>query len=195
MSPTCWTHSDHVVNEHHHGPPPRYLVNRSRTISGMSGAYLVVLGERRAIGWVLREQKMAFPARSRSEVRMLAAGDRLYLYATRGAWRNPTRNRGRLIAYATAESSVSVLKEPIEIGERSFHSTCEIRVAGVVPYPGGVELQPLASSMAAFPKPDVWSVYLRRPLVRLSEGDAALLDGALLPHLSDRDTAVATYPY
>jgi hypothetical protein len=161
----------------------------------MSQAYLVVLGERRAIGWVLREQRMAFPARPRSEVRMLAAGDRLYLYATRGAWRNPTRDRGRLIAYATAKSSVRVLDKPIEIGEMSFQSACEIDVTGVVPYPGGVELQPLASSMAAFPKSEAWSVYLRRPLVKLSENDVALIDAVLSPHLDDRKTAVETYPY
>ena len=160
----------------------------------MSRSYLVVLGDRRAIGWVLREQLMAFPTRPRTEVRTLAAGDRLYLYATRGAWGNPKRDRGRVIAYATAQSSVRGLDRPIEIAGRSFHSACDLQVSGVVPYPGGVELQPLAHLMAAFPKPEAWSVYLRRPLVNLSERDVAILDKELGPLLSGHADAISTYP-
>ncbi|WJK33373.1 hypothetical protein [Solwaraspora sp. WMMA2065] len=48
----------------------------------MNAAYLVVLGERAAIRWVLEQQRMAFPATPRAEVAALAAGDRLLLYAT-----------------------------------------------------------------------------------------------------------------
>lgn len=70
----------------------------------MVRSYLVILGDREAIGWVLREQRMAFPATPRAEVAALASGDRLYLYATRGAWRNPTRDRGRIIATAVART-------------------------------------------------------------------------------------------
>ncbi|MFI1191855.1 hypothetical protein ACH4T9_01035 [Micromonospora sp. NPDC020750] len=161
----------------------------------MSRPYLVVLGERRAIGWVLREQRMAFPARPRAEVRTLAAGDRLYLYSTRGAWSNPTRHRGRLFAYATADSSVRALEQPVEIAGRSFHSGCNLQISGVAAYPGGVELQPLVHLLGAFPKPESWSVYLRRPLVSLSEGDAALLDQELAPLLRDRSEVVSTYPW
>jgi hypothetical protein len=137
---------------------------------------------------------MAFPAMPRSEVRALAPGDRLYLYATRGAWGNPTRDRGRVIACAAAQSPVHALDTPIDIAGRSFASSCELAVTDVVPYPGGVELQPLVSRMAAFPKPEAWSVYLRRPLARLTADDATLLDKELSGILRDRNSAVQTYP-
>jgi hypothetical protein len=108
-------------------------------------AFLVVLGDRDAIRWVLRERRMAFPATPRAEVRALAAGDRLYLYATRGAWRNPTR--GRIFALAKAVSAARVLDEPVEISGRRFVSGCKLVLDGVVPFPGGLELQPLVGEL------------------------------------------------
>jgi len=116
----------------------------------VSAAYLVVLGEREAIAWVLREQRMAFPATRRAEVTRLAPGDRLFLYATRGAWHNPTRDRGRIIGTATVDCPVRALEAPLEIAGMTFHSGCRLRIEGVIPYPGGVELQPLVSRLALF---------------------------------------------
>ncbi|MEV5693523.1 hypothetical protein [Micromonospora globbae] len=49
----------------------------------MSKSYLVILGDREAIGWVLREERMAFPSTPRAEVAALQEKDRLFLYATR----------------------------------------------------------------------------------------------------------------
>jgi hypothetical protein len=164
------------------------------TVCGVSDAYLVVLGERAAIAWVLREQRMAFPATRRAEVTRLAPGDRLFLYATRGAWHNPTRDRGRIIGTATVDSPVRALDRPLQIAGMTFHSGCGLRIDGVVPYPGGVELQPLVPRLAAFPKPQAWSVYLRRALVPLPERDAELLDGYVTPLLVPRESALPTYP-
>ena len=160
----------------------------------MSNSYLVVLGEREAIWWVLNEQRMAFPATPRAEVAALGAGDRLFLYATRGAWHNPTRDRGRVIGTATAATAVRTFDAPIEIAGRSFHSGCGLRIDGVVPYPGGLELQPLVEQLKAFPRPHAWSIYLRRALLRLPDADVALLDRKLRPLLKPRRPALATYP-
>jgi hypothetical protein len=156
--------------------------------------YLVVLGDRDAIAWVLYEQRMAFPATRRPELERLADGDRLFLYATRGAWHNPTRDRGRIIGTATVAGPLRRRAEPIEIAGMQFHSECSLHVDGVVPYPGGVELQPLVPKLAAFPKPHAWSVYLRRALVALPEHDAALLERAVTPLLDPREMALPTYP-
>lgn len=160
----------------------------------MNRSYLLILGERDAIAWVLREQRMAFPATPRAEVAALAVGDRLYLYATRGAWHNPTRDRGRIIGVATVASSVRMLDRPIEIAGRSFVSGCDLRIDKVVPYPSGVELQPLVERLAAFPKPQAWSIYLRRALLALPPADAKLLDEALRPLLVTRQQALPQYP-
>jgi len=156
--------------------------------------YLVVLGEREAIAWVLREQRMAFPATRRAELERLEKGDRLLLYATRGAWHNPTRDRGRIIATARVTGSLQRRDEPIEIAGMRFHSECRLLVEGVVPYPGGLELQPLVPRLAAFPKPAAWSVYLRRALPALPEPDAELLEDLLTPLLVRRSAALPSYP-
>lgn len=159
----------------------------------MSDAYLVVLGEREAISWVLRQRRMAFPATPRAEVAALAPGDRLYLYATRGAWHNPTRDRGRVIGTATVLTPVKRLNEPVEIAGRSFPSGCQLRLDGVVPYPGGLELQPLVGQLEAFPKPHAWSIYLRRALLRLPAADCRTLDRGLRPLLVEPKQAIPTY--
>lgn len=161
----------------------------------MPRSYLVVLGHREAIGWVLREQRMAFPATPRAEVAELDVGDELFLYATRGAWLNPTRDRGRVIAIAHAVSKTRRLDEPVEIAGRTFVSGCDLHIDGLVPYPNGLELQPLVERMAAFPKPQAWSIYLRRALLRLPEADANLLRDGLAPDLVPRTAALGSYPY
>jgi hypothetical protein len=61
----------------------------------VSRSYLLILSDRDAIAWVLREQRMAFPATRRAEL-ALTIDDRLLLYTTRGAWSNPTHSRGRV---------------------------------------------------------------------------------------------------
>jgi hypothetical protein len=149
----------------------------------VSRAYLLVLADREAIAWVLREQRMAFPSTPRAEVRTLTADDRLYLYTTRGAWRNPTRDRGRIIGVAEVLDAVRAFDAPVEIAGRSFMSGCRLAIGGVVPYPGGVELQPLVSRLSAFPNPHAWSVYLRRPLVALSGADVEVIDSQIEPLL------------
>jgi len=159
----------------------------------VSSAYLLILGDRDAIVWVLREQRMAFPRTPRAEVAALTEGDRLYVYATRGAWRNPTRDRGRVIGTAWVTSKVRAFDAPLEIAGRRFSSGCTLSVDSLVPYPGGVELRPLVGRLAAFPRPDAWSIYLRRSLLRLPAGDARLLDRHLGPLSTSREAALPTY--
>ena len=156
-------------------------------------AYLLILGDRDAISWVLHEERMAFPATPRAEVAALASDDRLFLYATRGAWRNPTRDRGRIIGTAVARSTVRKLDTPVEIAGRTFVSGCDLRIDALVPYPGGLELQPIVEQLAAFPKPQTWSIYLRRALLALPAQDAQRIDALLTPLTTSRTQALGTY--
>lgn len=155
-------------------------------------AYLLVLGERQAIAWVLREQRMAFPA-ARDRSPALVPGDELYLYTTRGAYKNPTRDRGRVIGRAVVTGRVVPLDPPVEIAGRTFPVGCGIRVEELVPWGAGVELGPLAERLAVFPKPDAWSVYLRRTLVPLPGADARTIRGLLRPLTGDRAEHLAGY--
>jgi hypothetical protein len=139
----------------------------------------VILGDRQAIAWVLREQRMAFPATSRAEVNRLAVGDELLIYTTRGAYRNPTRDRGRVIGTATVTSAVERLDDPVEFGGRIFSRDCDLLVESLAPWGDGAELQPLVERLDAFPDQKAWSIRLRRPLLRLPAQDAVLLRSRL----------------
>jgi len=159
----------------------------------VSENYLLILGDRDAIAWVLSEQRMAFPPTARAEVDRLAEGDVLLVYATRGAFGNPTRDRGRVIARAVVTSPVVALEEPVVFGERSFPRGCRLRIETLAPWGSGVELQPLVERLAAFPDPRSWSVRLRRPLLHLPPGDAALLTRKLQPVAGDPAEHLAGY--
>ncbi|PXY27883.1 hypothetical protein [Prauserella muralis] len=138
--------------------------------------YLLVIGDREALGWVLTAQRMAFPGFGRAEIRALSPGDELLLYTTRGCFKNPTRDRGRVIAVGTARTAVATLDAPVEIAGRSFPVGCDVEFHTATRWPGGVELSPLVGELDAFA--DLgrsWSVRLRRPLARLTDGDAKLL--------------------
>jgi hypothetical protein len=64
-------------------------------------AYLRVLGERRALAWVLGSRRIAFPEQRRADAQALQVDDRLFLYATRGCFHNPGRDLGRVIGTAS----------------------------------------------------------------------------------------------
>lgn len=138
--------------------------------------YLLVIGDREALGWLLTEQRMAFPDLRRSEVRALSPGDTLFLYTTRGCFKNPTRDRGRVIAAGTATSAVTPLEEPVRVGGRTFPVGCDVTFSTAAPWGHGVELGTLVDGLDVFAGTgQAWSIRLRRPLVALSGGDATLL--------------------
>src|SRR5262245_47745569 len=132
----------------------------------MSRSYLLVIGDAAPLAWVLAEQRMAFPARRRSEVAALEIGDELLIYTTRGCFHSPSRDRGRVMGLAVVRSDVQKLTEPIVFGERSYTSVCTLDIQGVAPLRDGLELRPLVPQLHAFPDARTWSVRLRRPLVR-----------------------------
>lgn len=142
--------------------------------------YLLVIGDREALGWLLSEQRMAFPDTRRAEVRTLAPGDGLFLYTTRGCFKNPTRDRGRVIAEGTAAEAVHTLDEPPEFGGRTYPVGCAVEFRTATPWPDGVELGPLVDRLTAFAGAGrAWSIRLRRPLLTLPAADADLLRGRL----------------
>lgn len=144
-------------------------------------AYLLILGEREAVAWVLRESRMAFPPTNRREVDRLTVGDELFLLTTRGCWHNPTRDRTRVIGRAWVVGGVETYARPVSIAGRDFTRGCAIDVDLLAPYLRGVELAPLLPRMAAFPdkRAGAWSIRLRRPLLALPSADADLLRAEL----------------
>ena len=67
-------------------------------------SYLLPISDREPLIWILREQKTALPRYRRRDAERLTTGDRILLYTTRGCFRNPTRDRGRVIGVAREEA-------------------------------------------------------------------------------------------
>jgi hypothetical protein len=151
-------------------------------------SYLLVIGDREALGWILSTGRMAFPSARRAEVAALQQGHELFLYTTRGAFKNPTRDRGRGIGTAQVTSPVRRLEEPVRFGEREYPIGCDLAIGPLAPFGSGLELAPLVPSLSAFDGVrDAWSTRLRRPLVRLSADDAAVLRNGI-EHLTHEGT-------
>ena len=141
--------------------------------------WLVVLSDRQALGWVLSTGRMAFPRQRAALGGQLAVGDRLFLYTTRGCFYNPSRDRGRVIGTARVLSESMVLDDPVEIAGRVFTHGCDLRVEALAVKGSGPELAAIRGRLSVFAIGDGWQMRLRRPLVALPAGDAAVLEGAL----------------
>ncbi|GAA3257458.1 hypothetical protein GCM10020216_095190 [Nonomuraea helvata] len=138
-------------------------------------AYLLILSEREAVAWVLRESQMAFPQTNRSEVNRLKVGDDLFVVTTRRCWHNPTRDRTRVIGTAVVTSEVVPYEKPVAIAGRDFTRGCDITVRALAPYLMGLDLASLIPRLDAFPNKSAWSIRLRRALLEISTSDATLL--------------------
>ncbi|MBE1586763.1 hypothetical protein ACFPOI_51355 [Nonomuraea angiospora] len=158
-------------------------------------SYLLILGEREAVAWVLRESRMAFPPRSRREVAKLKVGDDMLIVTTRGCWHDPKRDRTRVIGLAEATTSVVAYDEPVKIAGRDFTRGCELNIEMLAPYLTGIELVPLIPQLDAFPdkREGVWPIRLRRPLLEISNADAQLLRQELTTISRDAATVIPEY--
>jgi hypothetical protein len=156
-------------------------------------SWLLIIGEREGLAWVLREQRMAFTRQRRNDARTLARGDRLFIYTTRGCFHNPTRDRGRVIGEAAVVSGVSDLIEPIELAERTFTVGCQLRIDQIAPLGDGVQLAPLVPRLGTFPDPVSWSARMRQPLLRLAEEDVAVISEPLKRLVRPRQAVIAEY--
>lgn len=145
----------------------------------MSSSYLLVIGEREALAWILRESRMAFPATTRREVDRLEVGDTLFLLTTRGCFHNPGRDRTRVIGRATVTSEVAPLDTVPHIAGRDFPRGCDMEIHTLTPYLEGVELAPLVPRLEAFAGSAAWGMRLRRPLVSLGTSDDVEIDKEL----------------
>ncbi|MFJ8698278.1 hypothetical protein [Streptomyces ardesiacus] len=149
----------------------------------MSSAHLLIIGDRAALSWVVTEQRMAFPAGRAKAARALGEGDEVFVYTTRGCFRNPTRDLGRVIGRATIVSPVRVLDEPVVFNERSYSEGCRLKVSGLAPFREGLVLRDLVPRLSVFPDPATWSVRMRRASLTLPPTDAELVRTELEPLL------------
>jgi hypothetical protein len=142
-------------------------------------SYLLVIGEREALAWILREQRMAFPAGRKASTSRLQPGDRLFMLTTRGCYHNPSRDRTLVIGVASVATQPEILATPINVAGRDFGIGCDIAIELLAPIHRGVEVAPLVHSLRAFPHKESWSATLRQTLVALPSADVRLLSSEL----------------
>lgn len=141
--------------------------------------YLLVIGEREALAWILREQRMAFPSGRRAAAGRLQPGDRLFMLTTRGCYHNPSRDRTLVIGVASVATRVEPLEPPVSVAGRDFAIGCDITIESLAPIHRGVAVAPLVQLLQVFPHKHSWSATLRQTLVVLPDVDARLLRNEL----------------
>lgn len=156
-------------------------------------AHLLILGDREALRWVLRHERMAFEAHRGNDVKRLAVGDTLFLYTTRGCFHNPTRDRGRVIGHAVVTSPVEPLKQSVVVMDREFALGCSFDLVALAPRHEGVVLADLVPKLDAFPIKSAWSTRMRRPLLTLPPKDAALIKHELVRLVREPASTLSSY--
>lgn len=156
--------------------------------------HLAVIGDREALVWVLENERIAFPRpRYHHIFPTLAEGDVLYLYTTRGCYKNPTRDRGLVIGSAVVGGPMTTAEDPLHIGDRELPLEAPITVQTLAPVERGIHLADEVARLSSFPKPASWSVYLRRSLLQLTEKDAQRFDRLLRPYAGRATDQLAGY--
>ncbi|OKJ03892.1 hypothetical protein AMK18_01500 [Streptomyces sp. CB01249] len=153
--------------------------------------HLIIIGDREPLSWVLENQRMAFPAGRTTG--FPEKDDEIFVYTTRACYRNPGRDRGRIMGHATATSEVTSLAEPLSFGAKVFTSGCTLRVHGLARRHDGVILSDLVPQLQVFPDPKSWSARIRRASLVLPEPDADLLRRELQPMLKTRTSVLGQY--
>lgn len=155
---------------------------------------LALIADRRALGWVLEEQMVAFPDRRfGGQDPPFHEGDSIYLYTTRGCFKNPTRDRSRIIGKAIATSNLRVNAKPVTFGDRAYPLEVPVRIESLAPFGEGIDFAAQVPTMTTFPKPDAWTAYMRRAFVILSRADAKRFDKLLKPHEGQLAANIAAY--
>lgn len=155
--------------------------------------YLLPIADRDPLAWILQEERTAFPSNRAREANRLELGDQLLLYTTRGCFRNPTRDRGRIVGVATVTERPTSLRDPVCFREREYPIGLRLRIESLAPRDAGVELAPLVSRLESFPKPRAWSARMRRALVPITRKDSSLLRRELSRVAKPYPDAVSTY--
>jgi hypothetical protein len=137
---------------------------------------------------------MAFAEHRRTQAERLREGDRLFLYTTRGCFRNPTRDRGRIIGVGYVTGALRHARRSIEFDGRVYPYEMPLAIEALSEYRQGMELAPLVAGLSeTFPVPHAWSALMRRPLVPVSRDDASKLLGGLDGLLSSYEIAARSY--
>jgi len=154
--------------------------------------YILPIADREPFFWILSEQRTAFPAHRTREAEALNVGDTLLLYTTRGCFRNPTRDRGRIVGIAIVAERPSRLRDPVHFRDREYPIGVPLSIESLAPRQAGVELAPLISRLETFPEGRGWSARIRRAVVSITDRGATLLTRELARVAESYSNALVT---
>lgn len=153
--------------------------------------FLLLLGTPEGLAYVLRERQMAFPPTQRIH---LEVGNQVLLYTTRAVFRNPPRDRGRVVGTAEIASPVASLASQRQIGERVYTSGCDLKITGLAPLGNGVVLADIVERLDVFrPHLYAWSARMRRSILPLPPQDVDVIMAILEPILLDPSETAGSY--
>ncbi len=156
--------------------------------------FLVPIADREPLAWIVLERRTAFAPHRAREAANLEPGDVLFLYTTRGCFRNPTRDRGRVICRAVVRTPILTPRDVPTFGDQEYPNVIELEITSLAPRREGVELAPLIPRLPrTFPDPRSWSIRMRRALVPLDAADARLIETELQPVVRPYKESVSSY--
>jgi len=129
---------------------------------------------------------MAFREHVRTE--LLAVGDQVGIYATRGCWHNPTRDQAQVAAVGTVASPVRT--RSVAVHDEVMPRSCRLRLDTVLEERRGVPFQLLVNRLALTKGRQSWGPVMRRTIVSLTDDDMMIIQSEVR-HASRVDHASA----
>jgi len=152
--------------------------------------FLLILGDADGLAYVLREHRLAFTPRRRIP---LTRGDSVFLYTTRGIFRNGA-GRGLIIGRAEIISDIVKFEGGLRIADRIYTSGCRLAITGLVPLGEGVELRQIVDELETFhPHPKRWAFRIYSSFLQLSPKDASVIQEKIQPLLQDPEYVSQAY--
>ena len=144
-------------------------------------AVLLLVSDHEPLAWVLTTNRYAIPSsRSASAPR---SGTDAFIYTTRGRFRNPGRDRGRVIGVAGSQTMRSKSIGPSSSADERPLRRVGLRVRSLVTYGEGVDLSAHLGELDFLPDDRSWCVRLRRSVIRLPNTDVRTLRRLPKPNL------------
>jgi hypothetical protein len=158
---------------------------------GTPRPYLLILRDADGLAYVLREHKAAFTPKRRIP---LTRGDIVFLYTTRGIFRNHGTGRGLIIGRAEIISDVVKFESGLRIADRVYTSGCHLAITGLVPLGEGVELRQIVDELETFhPHPKRWAFRIYSSFLQLSPKDASVIQEKIQPLLQNPEYVSQAY--
>ncbi len=146
--------------------------------------WMIVLGDRDAISWVVASRRMAF--REHVPTNELRVGDQVLLYSTRGAFKNPTRDEPQIFAAGFFASRVEHSR--VAVAGETFTKWCRLEITHLLPPREGIGFRPFVPRLRFIKNKETWPAALRRTLIRLPERDFKVLARALEREATSRSS-------